>query len=158
MPDGATGAGAGAGDTSTAASAGGAAAGLASDGAGPRRFRPSAAALNWVIAIGLVALFYAMYLRYLVIEQSSIGLACDAGLKTWLCLTRTVISALFDNEVFGWVGVGAAVLTLIRPSVPLFTIALAVSAFGIVLYNAALAGFAAGLLILCFARPPAEPA
>jgi hypothetical protein len=123
------------------------------NGAEPRLFRPSAASLNWVIAIGFVSLGYAMYLRYLVIEQSQIGLACDAGLRTWLCLSRTVVSALFNNEVFGWVSVGAAVLTLIRPAPPLFTIGLAASAFGLVLYNAALSGFAAALLIMCFARP-----
>jgi hypothetical protein len=119
----------------------------------PVPFRPSAASLNWVIAIGFMSLGYAMYLRYLVIEQSQIGLACDAGLKTWLCLSRTVVSALFNNEVFGWVSVGAAVLTLIRPALPLFTIALAASAFGLVLYNAALSGLAAALLVMCFARP-----
>jgi hypothetical protein len=120
----------------------------------PRRlFRPSAASLNWVIAIGFVSLGYAMYLRYLVIQQTEVGLACDGGLKTWLCLSRTVVSALFNNEVFGWVSLGAAVLTLIRPTLALFTIALAASAFGIVLYNAGLSGFAAGLLIMCFARP-----
>jgi hypothetical protein len=123
-----------------------------------RYFRVSAAALNWVISIGLLSLGYAIYLRYLVIQQSSIGLACDAGLRTWLCLSRTVVSALFNNEVFGWVGIGAALLALIRPSVPLFTIGLVAAAFGIVLYNAALAGLAAALLILCFARPVVETA
>lgn len=133
-------------------------AGAGDDSIAPRRFRPTAAALNWVIAIGFLSLGYAMYLRYLVIEQSSVGLACDAGLKTWLCLSRTIASALFDHGVFGWVGLGAAILTLIRPSAPLFTIALAASAFGIVLYNAALAGLAAALLILCFARPARERA
>jgi len=35
---------------------------------GRRLFRPSAASLNWVIAIGFVALGYAIHLRYLVIE------------------------------------------------------------------------------------------
>jgi len=136
---------------------GAAASAAASGGAGTaRRFRPSAAALNWVIAIGLVALGYAMYLRYLVIEQTGVGLACDAGLATWLCLSRTVVSALFENQVFGWVGLGAAVLALIRPSLPLFTIGLAASALGIVLHNAGLSGLAAGLLIMCFARPVIE--
>src|SRR5215475_15307159 len=96
-----------------------------------RLFRPSAAALNWVITVGLVALGSAIYLRYLVIEQTQIGLACDAGLKTWQCLSRTVVSALFENEVFGWISLGAAVLTLIRPTLPLFTISLAASALGI---------------------------
>src|SRR6516164_1458384 len=119
----------------------------------PRLFRPSAASLNWVITVGLLALGYAIYLRYLVIEQTQIGLACDGGLKTWLCLSRTAVQAFFENEVFGWVSLGAAVLTLIRPSLPLFTIGLAASAFGIVLHNAGLSGFAAALLILCFARP-----
>ncbi len=118
-----------------------------------RLFRPSAASLNWVITIGLLALGYAIYLRYLVIEQTQIGLACDAGLRTWQCLSRTVVSALFENEVFGWVSLGAAVLTLIRPVLPLFTISLAASAFGIVLHNAGLSGLAAALLIMCFARP-----
>ena len=122
----------------------------------PPRFRISPASLNWVISIGFLSLGYAMYLRYLVIQQSSVGLACDAGLRTWLCFSRTVVSALFDNEVFGWVALGAAALNLIRPSLALFIISLAASAFGIVLYNAALSGFAAALLILCFARPAAE--
>jgi len=123
-----------------------------------RLFQPSAASLNWIITIGFVSLGYAMYLRYLVIEQTQFGLACDAGLKTWLCLSRTVVSALFENEVFGWVSLGAAVLTLIRPVLPLFTISLAASAFGIVLHNAALSGLAAALLIMCFARPVVDQA
>jgi len=122
----------------------------------PRLFAPSAATLNWVISIGFLALGYAMYMRYLVIEQPSVGLACDLGLKTWLCLSRKVASALFGHYVFGWVSLGAAVLALIRPSVPLFTIGLVFTAFGIVLYNASLSGFAAALLIMCFARPVTE--
>jgi hypothetical protein len=131
--------------------------GAASASAAPRRFLPSATALNWVISIGFVSLGYAMYLRYLVIEQSRVGIACDTGLKTWLCLSRTIASALFDNQVFGWTALGAAVLALVRPSVALFMIGLAASAFGVVLYNAALSGLAAALLIMCFARPAGEP-
>jgi hypothetical protein len=124
------------------------------DARAPRRlFQPSAASLNWVIAVGFIAIGYAIYLRYLVIEQTQIGLACDAGLRTWQCLSRTVVSALFENEVFGWISLGAAVLTLIRPVLPLFTICLAASAFGIVLHNAGLSGLAAALLIMSFARP-----
>ncbi len=121
-----------------------------------RLFRPSAAALNWVITVGFLSVGYAIYLRYLVIEQTQIGLACDAGLRSWQCLSRTVVSALFENEVFGWVSLGAAVLTLIRPVVPLFTIGLAASAFGIVLHNGGLSGLAAALLIMSFARPVVE--
>ena len=125
---------------------------------GRRLFRPSAASLNCVIAIGFVALGYAIYLRYLVIEQTQIGLACDGGLRTWQCLSRTIVSALFEHEVFGWVSLGAAVLTLIRPTLPLFTIGLAASALGIVLHNGGLSGLAATLLIMSFARPVVDQA
>ena len=118
-----------------------------------RRFMPSARATNWLIAIGLLSLGYALYLRYLVIEQSSVGLACDEGLTTWLCLTRKIAMGLFNHQVFGWAALGAAVLTLIRPSPALFAIGLALTGFGLVLYNASLAALAAGLLVMCFARP-----
>jgi hypothetical protein len=120
-----------------------------------RLFDPSPASLNWVIVIGLVALGYAIYLRYLVLEQTQVGLACNAGLGTRLCLTRQVVTALYQNHVFGWVSLGAAVLAFIRPSLPIFTIGLAAAAFGVVLHDASLSGFAAALLVMCFARPVA---
>ena len=60
---------------------------------------------------------------------------------------------LFNHQVFGWASLGAATLTLIRPSPALFSIALALTGFGLVLYNASLAALAAGLLVMCFARP-----
>jgi hypothetical protein len=123
-----------------------------------RLFRPSAAALNWVISIGFLSLGYALYLRYLVLEQVTTGLACDKGLTSWLCFSRDVVTALYEHQVFGWVALGAAVLTLTRPGLALFTIGLAASAFGIVLHNAGLAGVAAGLLVMCFARPVAATA
>jgi len=59
--------------------------------------------------------------------------------------------------VFGWIAFGAALINLARPSVIVFTLGLAATAFGLVLYNAGLAGIAAGLLIMSFARPVPEP-
>jgi hypothetical protein len=93
-----------------------------------------------------------MYLRYLVIEQPSVALACDAGLNTWLCLARKVATGLFGHSVFGAAAVIAAGLNLIRPSIVLTALGLAIAAFGIVLYNAGLSALAAGLLILSLAR------
>jgi hypothetical protein len=122
-----------------------------------RPFMPSPVALNWLITLGFVSLLYAMYVRYLVIEQSSVGLACDAGLRSFACLSRTIVSALFDHQVFGFTALGAAMLALVRPSVALFAIGLAASTIGMVLYNAAVCGLGAALLILCFARPAGEP-
>lgn len=117
---------------------------------------PSPRQIHWLIVIGFSSVGYAMYLRYLGIEYTIVGLACDGGLNTWMCLSRKVALGLYEHLVFGAVAVGAAVLNLIRPSVPLFAIALAASGLGLILFNATLAGLAIGLLIVSFARPAAE--
>ncbi len=121
-----------------------------------RRFMPSPRQIHWLIVIGFWSVGYAMYLRYLGIEYTRVGLACDAGLDTWMCLSRRVARGLYENLVFGWVAVGAAVLNLVRPSVPLFAFGLAAAGLGLVLFNAALAGLAVALLIMSFARPAPE--
>lgn len=118
-------------------------------------FSPSARQINWLIGIGLGSLGYAMYLRYQAIELTSVGLTCQSGVQTWLCSTRRVVTTLFENSVFGWVALAAAILNFIRPHLLLFSLALAAAAFGIVLHNAVPAGLAAGLLILSLARPQA---
>jgi hypothetical protein len=116
-------------------------------------FLPTARQTNAVLIVGFVAFGYALYLRYLVIEQSTVGLPCEAGLETWLCLTRKATIALFNYNVFGALALAAAVLQFIRPSLALFLIGLAAAAFGIVLYNVAASSLAVVLLILSFARP-----
>jgi hypothetical protein len=118
-----------------------------------RPFLPTARQTNVLLTVGFLALGYALYLRYLVIEQSTVGIPCEAGLATWLCLTRQVTIALFSYSVFGAIALGAAVLNFVRPSLKLFLIGLAAAAFGIVLYNVAASSLAVALLILSFARP-----
>jgi hypothetical protein len=118
-----------------------------------RPFLPTARQTNVLLMVGFLSLGYALYLRYLVIEQSTVGLACEAGLATWLCLTRKVTIAFFSNNIFGTVALGAAVLNFIRPSLILLLIGLSAAAFGIVLYNVALSALALALLILSLARP-----
>jgi hypothetical protein len=116
-------------------------------------FLPTPRQTNWLLLIGCLATGYALYLRYLAIEQSAVGLACVVGLDNWLCLSRKVVIPLFSHSVFGTVALGAAVLNLIRPSIVLFAIALAAAGFGIVLYNVTLSSLAVALLILSLARP-----
>ncbi|CAL8981197.1 hypothetical protein GJ689_08115 [Rhodoplanes serenus] len=123
-----------------------------------RRFLPSARTTNWLITVGFLALGYAFYLRYLVIENTPVGLACDAGAQTTVCLVRLVATRLFNAQVFGWVALGAALINLMRPNAPMFALGLAAAALGVVLYNAGLAGLAAGLLVLSLARPVREEA
>jgi hypothetical protein len=121
-------------------------------------FLPTAPQLNVLLTVGFLSLGYALYLRYLVIEQSAVGLACEAGLSTWLCLTRRVVIALFTYYVFGATAVAAAVLHLLRPSLLLLLIGVAAAGLGIVLYNVGLATLAVALLILALARPKSAPA
>jgi hypothetical protein len=120
-------------------------------------FLPSARDANWLLIVGFCSIGYALYMRYLAIEQSTVGLACQAGLNTWLCSTRQITIVLFTYSVFGWFALIVAALNLLRPSVALFAVALAAACCGIVLYNVGLSALAAGLLVLSFARRAPEP-
>lgn len=120
-------------------------------------FLPSARATNYLLIVGFCALGYALYIRYLAIEQTSVGLSCATGLDTWMCFSRRIAIALFENSVFGWTALIVAALNLLRPSLVLFAVALAAACLGIVLYNTGLSALAAGLLVLSFARRAPEP-
>jgi len=119
----------------------------------PRLFLPTARQTNVLLIVGFLSLGYALYLRYMVIEQSSVSLPCEAGLGTWLCLTRRVVITLFGHSVFGIAAVAAAVLNLIRPAWLLLALGVGAAGFGIVLYNVGLSALAVALLMLSLARP-----
>ena len=116
-------------------------------------FRLTPYQVQWLLIVGFVTVGYAIYVRYLAIEFSQTSLACDAGLQTMLCKTRSLATYLFRNSVFGAVALVIAILHLIRPSIVLLTGGLIAAGFGVVLYNIGLSGLAVGLLILGFARP-----
>jgi hypothetical protein len=116
-------------------------------------FRLSPYQVQWLLIVGFVSVGYALYLRYLVIELSTVALACDAGLQTMACKSRMVATTLFKNSVFGGTALVIAVLQVMRPSIVLLTGGLIAAGLGIVLYNIVLSGLAIGLLILGFARP-----
>jgi hypothetical protein len=119
-------------------------------------FLPSARATNYLLIVGFCSLGYALYIRYLAIEQSNVALTCAGGLETWLCFSRRISIALFEHSVFGWVALAVAAVNLLRPSLVLFAAALALACFGVVLYNTALSALALGLLVLSFARRAPE--
>jgi hypothetical protein len=119
-------------------------------------YRPSLRQTACLAVIAMAALGYGFIMRYGVIEDSSIGIACGSGFVSWACASRHTAIALFTPEIFGGVALGAALLNLLRPSIVFWTIALASGGVGIVLYNAALSALAAALLILSLARPVPE--
>lgn len=116
-------------------------------------FRLTPYQVQWLLVVGFVTVGYALYLRYLAVEFSTVSLACDAGLQSMLCKARLLATSLFKNYVFGLVALTIATLHVIRPSIVLLTGGLIAAGFGIVLYNIGLSGIAIGLLILGFARP-----
>jgi hypothetical protein len=116
-------------------------------------FRLTPYQVQWLMVVGFVTVGYALYLRYLAIEFSTVALACDAGLQTLLCKSRSLATVLFKNSVFGIVALVIATLHVIRPSIVLLTGGIIAAGLGIVLYNVALSGLAIGLLILGFSRP-----
>src|SRR6478735_4837433 len=80
-------------------------------------FRLSALQVQWLMVVGFLTVGYAIYLRYLAVENSQVALACDAGLQTWLCKTRLTATWLFRNNVFGGAAMVIAVLHVLRPSI-----------------------------------------
>ena len=116
-------------------------------------FRLTPYQVQFLLVVGFVTVGYALYLRYLAVELSTVALACDAGLQSMLCKSRTLATYLFKNSVFGITAVVIAVLHVMRPSIVLLTGGLIAAGLGIVLYNIVLSGLAIGLLILGFARP-----
>jgi hypothetical protein len=116
-------------------------------------FRLTPYQVQFLLIVGFVTVGCALYLRYLAVEFAQVALACDAGLQTLLCKSRSVATYLFKNSVFGSVALVIAALHVIRPSIVLLTLGLIAAGLGIVLYNIALSGIAIGLLILGFARP-----
>ncbi len=120
-------------------------------------FLPTAREVNWLLIAGFLSVGEAMYLRYMALENSTVSLACRAGLDTWLCGTFRLAIVLFPYQVFGGVALAAALLNLLRPSVVLVVFALAAAAFGVVLHNADLAALAAGVLIMSLARRAPAP-
>ena len=95
-------------------------------------FRPTARQTNWLLVMAFLALGEALYLRYHVMENATVSLACQGGLDTWLCGTFRLTTVLYPYQVFGGVALVVALLNLLRPSIVLVAVSLAAAAFGVV--------------------------
>jgi len=117
-----------------------------------RSFQPDARTWNLIILLGAFALGWAVYMRYALVEQSAVGLAC-VGMETAMCESRAVVIRMFGWSVFGVSALILAVVQFIRPSVPVFILGVMAAGIGVVMYNNNLASLAAGLLVISLARP-----
>jgi hypothetical protein len=116
-------------------------------------FRPRPAAAAALFVIGAAALGLAVYMRYWIVEPAVVGLACDAGSMTTICVVRRTFIGIFVWNGFGAAALVATALALLRPSSLLVAAALIFGFLGVVLYNTQLSALALALLPLVLARP-----
>jgi Gpi18-like mannosyltransferase len=115
-------------------------------------FRPSLPATLILVPLVIAALGVALFLRYGIIQNTPIGLACEGGGESLTCTVRLTAILMFTWDVFGWVAVAAALIQLWRPNSVAFGISVVFAALGLVLYNTRLSALAVALLVLSLAR------
>jgi len=118
----------------------------------PKLFLPSARGAVIIGVLAAVALGAALWLRYAVIQNSEIGVACEAGEESLICSLRLAAILLFARGVFGSVALLAALLQLWRPNSIVFGVGIVFALLGLVLYNTRVAALALPLLVLSLAR------
>jgi hypothetical protein len=111
----------------------------------PKLSLPSKRASLLLAVLGLAALGTALFLRYGIIQNSVIGVACEAGEVSLTCKIRLAVILMFIQDAFGWMAVIAA-------GVQLWT-SLIFALLGLVLYNTRASALAVGLLVVSLARP-----
>jgi hypothetical protein len=119
-------------------------------------FLPSRRAAAVLGVLGLAALGAALFLRYAIIQNSAIGVACEAGEPSLTCALRFAVIVMFVRGAFGWVALIASAIQLWRPNVVVFGIGLVFALLGLVLYNTRVSALAVALLVLSLARPSRE--
>jgi len=119
----------------------------------PHLFLPSKGAALLLVLLGLAAVTAALFLRYGIIQNTPIGLACEAGEASFTCKLRLVVIVMFAQECFGWTALIAALVQLWRPNAVALGVGLVFALLGIVLYNTRVSALAVTLLVLSFARP-----
>ena len=116
-------------------------------------FLPSRRAAAVLAIIGVAAASAALFLRYGIIQNSVIGVACEAGEESVTCKVRLAVILMFVKGIFGWVALAAACVQLCRPNVVAFGTGMVFAVFGLVLYNTRISDLAVALLVLSLARP-----
>ena len=123
---------------------------------GPKLFLPSRRPAAILAGLGLAALGTALYLRYCIIQNSAIGVACEAGEVSLTCKMRLAVILMFVQDCFGWVAMIASGVQLWRPNIVAFGTGLVFALLGLVLYNTRASALAVALLVLSLARPEAR--
>jgi hypothetical protein len=121
-------------------------------------FVPSRRAVAILTVLGLAAVGTALFLRYGIIQNTPIGLACEAGEDSLTCKVRLAVILMFIQDCFGWTALIAAGVQIWRPNSVALGVGLVFALLGLVLYNTRASALAVTLLVLSFARPAAARA
>jgi hypothetical protein len=116
-------------------------------------FVPSRRAVAALTVLGVASIGTALFLRYGIIQNTPIGLACEAGEDSLTCKVRLAVILMFIQDCFGWTAVIAAGVQLWRPNSVALGVGLVFALLGLVLYNTRASALAITLLVLSFARP-----
>jgi hypothetical protein len=119
-------------------------------------FLPSKRASLLLAMLGVATLGLALFLRYGIIQNSAIGVACEAGEASLTCKIRLAVVLMFIQDAFGWMAMIAAGVQLWRPNNVAFGTSLVFALLGLVLYNTRASALAVTLLVLSLARPAPE--
>jgi hypothetical protein len=119
----------------------------------PKLFLPSRREALLLALAGALSLGLALLLRYVIIQNTPLGIGCDAGEATLTCKVRLAVILMFTFSVFGMAALAAAAIQLWRPHIVTFGIGLVLALIGLVLYNTGASALAFTLLLLSLARP-----
>ena len=108
------------------------------------------------LAIVVLTVICAFWLRFAILEDRTVGLLCRQGSGDWLCLVRHAATLSYEYALLGSFAVITAAVNLVRPSHLMFAVATVAATIGAILYNVGGAGIAITLLILSLARRERE--
>jgi hypothetical protein len=111
--------------------------------------------VGW-LAIVVLTVTCAFWLRLAILEDRAVGLLCRQGSGGWLCLVRDAATFSYEYALLGSFAVITAAVNLVRPSHLRLAVATVAATTGAILYNVGGAGIAITLLILSLARRERE--
>jgi len=111
--------------------------------------------LPWLALLGV--LLGAEWLRHGLVESGALGARCGGGGAPWWCAWRLALVRGFQLHAYGWAGLAALALGLLRRRAWTAWLAAALGAFALVFYNVEAGALAllAGALLLRHAQMPA---
>jgi hypothetical protein len=105
-----------------------------------------------LLALVLLTVICAFWLRFAVLEDRAVGLLCRQGASDWLCLVRDAATFSYEHALLGSITVLIGAVNLVRPANVTFAVAAVSATIAAILYNVGGAAIAITLLILSLAR------